>query len=427
MTTSGSCILVCSKCQTPSGAEPCCRKCGGALNKICGKCSFKNSPAKNYCDQCGTAMALAAPPPAALPGAPPAVSASTAPSDIPQTAIRRLPSANAPPKPESFQLPMAGKAAARVPVEHAASDFVQGPATNPASMTVFRNRARLHNSGTLLVLTALAALGLYRWSLYTRPEAAVPRLAAEYLQALQSGDFNRAYNMFSTAAKGHCPQSDFTAARGLTAWTWSDIKAARIEPDAAVVSYTLSVEGKEPQEDFLPFVREDGDWVRPYNWTLLQKAESALSRNDADMALLFSQAAVEINPRDPVARGYLCEAVFYRRVAAETARECALAIRLSRAYPSTLSTKSLFHLHSILGDTYKNELKRYPEALEEYNTLLSFPNLLAPQQCRLLLARSATESALGRLPESQADLSSAAKLCTEPADLEFIRSQQTPR
>jgi len=48
------------------------------------------------------------------------------------------------------------------------------------------------------------------------------------------------------------------------------------------------------------------------------------------MALIRAQEAVRINPRDPMARGYLCEAVYYRKVPEETERESLDAAREQR-------------------------------------------------------------------------------------------------
>jgi hypothetical protein len=198
----------------------------------------------------------------------------------------------------------------------------------------------------------------------------------------------------------------------------------RLEHEAAVVKYRLLVKGQPAKEDFLIFLLEDGRWVRPYNWNLLQRVEDAFARDDPDMALILAQEAVSIDSRDPMARGYLCEAVYYRKVPEETARECAAALQLSRTYPSNLSLKSLYHLHAILGDTYKNALQEYPKAIAEYDALLAFPNLAPPDQCNLLLARADTRFAMGKDAEAAGDLQAAAGVCTKPDDLGYIRKRQ---
>ena len=227
--------------------------------------------------------------------------------------------------------------------------------------------------------------------------------------------------MLSEAARRQLGQEEFAALRDPVAWSWRDLKAASVEPDSVVVEYTLIPRGGAPRQDFLQFTLEGGAWVRPYNWGLLKKAEAALEKNDPDLALLLSRAAVEVNPRDPMARAYLCEAGFYRRAPEEAGRECELALRLHERYPSKLSERSLFHLHAILGDTYKNALRRPADALREYNTLLSFPGLTAADRCKVISARSETLASMGRAEEAAVDARAAAGLCArrdEPGEPE---------
>jgi hypothetical protein len=126
-----------------------------------------------------------------------------------------------------------------------------------------------------------------------------------------------------------------------------------------------------------------------------------------------------------MARGYLCEAVYFRKVPEETERECAAALQLSQTYPSKLSLKSLYHLHAILGDTYKNSLRKYPQAVAQFDALLAFPDLAPADQCDLLLVRADTLLAMGKGDEAAADLQTAAGLCTKPEDLAFIRQRQS--
>ena len=47
-------VIKCSKCGYESNIiADNCIKCDTKLDKICGECGFKNSPAKGFCDQCG--------------------------------------------------------------------------------------------------------------------------------------------------------------------------------------------------------------------------------------------------------------------------------------------------------------------------------------------------------------------------------------
>src|SRR5262249_5219889 len=147
-------------------------------------------------------------------------------------------------------------------------------------------------------------------------------------------------------------------------------------------------------------------------------------RGDPDMAMLLAQAAVSVDPRDPMARGYLCEAFYYRKVPLSAQKECETALQLIQKYPSKLSLKSLYHLHAILGDTYKNNLRVFDRAADEYSLMLKFPALSAEDQCQLLLARADTYAQMGRAQESMNDLTSAAGLCAKPEDQQFIQKKQ---
>ncbi|MDD5656397.1 MAG: zinc ribbon domain-containing protein [Elusimicrobia bacterium] len=409
--------IACTRCGASYPAPGySCSKCQGSLAKICGKCGFRNSVAKNYCDRCGTQMILA--PAAEDQSAPPGIPKTARRSNQPQDASKNAPSGG-------FSIPSARRMDGSGPAPIPQGEYVPFPAPTQGSLSRLRLRDRRQNMAFWLPGLVLAALAGYLYYDSVRPDKTARLAANEYLEALARSDFPAAYAMLSREARAQCSLEDFRSLRDQTAWTWSDVELVRLEPDAAVVKYRLKVSGKPPEDDYLFFLREKGAWARPYNWNLLRQAEAAFDRSDPDMALLVAQAAVRINPRDPMARGYLCEAVYYRKVPAETEKECALAIQLSRAYPSKLSLKSLYHLHAILGDTYKNSLAKYPEALEEYDSLLAFPNLSSSDKCDLLLARADTRAALGRAQEAGLDLTEAAAVCTRPSDLEYIRKKRS--
>ncbi|MCX5797175.1 MAG: zinc ribbon domain-containing protein [Elusimicrobia bacterium] len=414
--------IVCTKCgaQLPAPGYAC-PKCQSALAKICGNCSFQNAVAKNYCDRCGTPMILA----------PAAPSGAAGPESIPKTAVRRSGAPPGPPQPLNIVRPPTGLsipaalrrepgAPAPVPEGH----YVPPPPPTEANLSRLRRRDSRHSMFFWAPIAAVLTAGAFLYYDYHKPQSAIPRAATQYLNALSGGDLPGAYALLSHASQVHCTLDEFRAGREDAPWTWSDIKLARLEPEAAVVKYRLLVKGRPAKDDFLIFLIEDGRWVRPYNWNLLQRAEEAFTRSDPDMALILAQAAVNIDPRDPMARGYLCEAVYYRKVPAQTAQECAAALQLSQVYPSRLSLKSLYHLHALLGDTFKNSLKKYPEAVAEYDALLAFPDLAPSDQCDLLLARADTRIAMGKSPEASADLQTAVGVCTKPEDLGYIRKRQ---
>jgi len=329
------------------------------------------------------------------------------------------------PPPSGYAIPSAGSRDTDTPAPVPEGQYVPPPPPTEASPA--RQGSRDFHRSLLFFwgpLAAVLAAGAYFYCDFHRPQNEIPRAAAQYLNALSAGDLPAAYALLSHASQAHCTLDEFRAGRENLPWTWSSIRLARLEDEAAVVRYRLLVKGRPAQDDFLIFLREDGRWVRPYNWNLLQRAEEAFVRDDPDMALILAQEAVAIDPRDPMARGYLCEAVYYRKVPAETERECTAALQLSRVYPSKLSLKSLYHLHAILGDTYKNALQKYPEAVAQYDALLAFPDLAPADQCDLLLARADTRIAMAKSAEAAADLQAAAGICTKAADLGYIRRRQ---
>jgi hypothetical protein len=425
--------IICTKCGAKAPAPGyACPRCQGALAKVCGHCKFQNAITKNYCDRCGTPLVLGSRP--ASPEPLPAPSAPAA-GDIPQTVIRRSGPGPAPlgpplkivaPPPAGLSIPSADNMSSGGPTSVSEGGYVPPPPPTENSYTRIRRRDNINKMYFWAPLVIAAAAAYYFYYDYHKPAKEIPRAAAEYLDTLSRQDFEGAYALLSDESRAHCTLEEFRAFREDTPWTWSDAQLINLEPDAAIVKYRLMVKGKPPSDDYLMFLRQDGQWVRPYNWNLLRRAEDAFDTNNPDMALLLAQEAVRINPRDPMARGYLCEAVYYRKVPEETEKECALALQLSTVYPSklSLSLKSLYHLRAILGDTYKNALRKYPEALAQYDALLAFPNLSQADQCDLLLARADTRITMGKAAEAAPDLQAAAAACVKPADLDYIRQRQ---
>lgn len=425
--------ILCTKCATASpAAVSTCPKCGGRNARVCGACGFQNSVAKNYCDKCGTSIselggAVAPPPPTTGPGSG---------SDIPQTEIRRV---SPPPAPgEAPALPQAKGFAAQpgapqgapLPAAkqsaqpYASADpwgAVEEPQPLPEIPKPKFPRLRALING-LAALIGMAACGFVIWNWYEsqKPEVKVPRQAAQYLDALQRRDYEAAYAMFSDAARKNATLDEFKASRGSEEWTWANLEIKHQEAGAILLRYDLNVQGQQSRADHVLFVKEGDRWVRPYNWTLMKKVEDAFEKGMPDNGLLLAQVAASVNPRDPMARGYLCEAAYYRKAPQETVKQCLDALRLAQIYPSNLSLKSIYHLHAILADTFKNALRDPAAALDQYAQMLAFPDISPADQCEILLARSQAYYDLGRPGESAADLDRAEQLCVKKPDFEFI-------
>jgi tetratricopeptide (TPR) repeat protein len=436
--------IICTKC-TAASAEPRleCAKCGGRNARVCGQCGTQNSVAKNFCDKCGHSIAdlgaIAPPPKTQLPGSPAA--------DIPMTVIKRLPPSGPPQAPganPAAPAPAGGKPNPPAPERPGSlphpgkpsqnfaaplDDLWSAPAPAPvASETVVRPRSRFWgnalNALAALLGVSAAAYGIWTYRESKKPEILVPKLAAQYLEALRTRDYGRAYGMFSDAAKKNATLDEFTASRDTTTWSWSGLRIEYREPGAMLLGYDLKAESSPPRRDHLLFTQEGDRWSRPYNWTLMRQVEEAFDKGDADKGLILAQAAATVNPRDPMAWGYLCEAAYYRKLPSDTELRCLRALELSRTYPSNLSLKSLYHLHAILADTYHHALNAPDKALDQYAEMLAFPGISPADQCQILLARSQAYASMSRPGEALADLERGSQLCVDPADQAFIQKMR---
>ncbi len=435
--------IQCLKCAAAyAAAQASCAKCGGTLARVCSDCGTASSLVKNFCDKCGKSLTNPAPASAPRPASPG--------PDIPATAVFRLPTPGEalaggamPAFPPSGPLPPAKKAEplgspAPAPAQPASArpapeslDDLWKPSAPPATSAAptkppaaKRALSAVLNAIAALAGVALAGFGLWRWQQSQRPEVVVPRLAARYLDELRSQDYAGAYAMFSEAAKQSCTLDEFRAIRDTTAWTWSDLRVVHQEPGALLLAYTLSTPGKPDRTDHVLFTQEGDRWTRPYNWVLMRQVEESFDRGDADRGLLLAQSAATVNPRDPMAWGYLCEAAYYRHSPADAEARCVRALELADIYPSDLTPKSLYHLHAILADTYSQSLGRPDKAVEQFAQMLSFPNISPEDQCQILLARAQAYQRLSRPGEALADVDAGARLCTNPGDLAFVQKMR---
>jgi tetratricopeptide (TPR) repeat protein len=268
---------------------------------------------------------------------------------------------------------------------------------------------------------APAHAAAWHWNGRSNPQAAARRVAVRYLKALSINDNGAAYAQLTDFAREHCTLEEFIASRDAGAWTWSNLRVDRAEPGAILFAYEFTPTGGFPRTDRILFVQEaDGSalkWARPHNRALMRKVEDAFNRNDAEKGLALAQTAAAVDPRDPLARSYLCEAAYYRKSPAEAERQCSAAIELDREYPSTLSPKSRYRLHAIVADTYKNALRKPELALEHFARMLAFPDISPADQCEVLLARSEAYLTLSRPGEALSDADQAGRLCLRPQDL----------
>jgi hypothetical protein len=203
---------------------------------------------------------------------------------------------------------------------------------------------------TFLAGLAIAGILLVGWQMSSMSaKNAAPRLASRYLSALANTDYGSAYYMLSAQSQARCTMDDYRKMRGPGEWVWGNVKLLSTEKDAAELSYDWAAPGQQKQTVYLFAVRENDRWVISYNLNLLRAVEDAIRQSDPDLALLDSQEAVRVNPRDPMARAYLCEAANFRQLYDQARTECTAALKLASRYPSNLSEQSVEHLKTVLA------------------------------------------------------------------------------
>lgn len=399
--------IECSKCgaRGPHAGEQC-AKCGARLVKVCPGCRFKSSLAKRFCDGCGEPLGAyeAAEPAPAKPPTAPVEAVASGPVPAGRTT-----------KPKIEKL-------TRYPTTKKTKPFRGGPwapsfrpLLNPYLPTV----------AATLIFSATLATYYVHWRPRISPANLSARAAARYLEDLRSGDYLSAYEMLSSLSRTYCTQAEFKKIRDAIAsrWDYSDVQPVVVESNAAFIRYQLKVDGQPAETDYLSLVRENGRWVRPYVWNLLDKVEDAFDKGDPQTALGLARSAVIVDPREPMAHAYLCEAQYYSMAYPEAEKTCETAIRLADRYPSRLNTASRYHLHAILGDAYKNHLDKPQAALDHYNKLLTFPKLGAGDRCDILLARADTYGSLRLFTTALSDIKEADRHCVNPQDREYLSRQ----
>lgn len=307
--------------------------------KVCPKCGAKSAAQKNFCDACGT--------PLAAPGA-----ASSPDPGIPQTAIRKIGEPSAPPARSS--LPPAGRS---VQSYEGGAYGPAGPGTEPPRTTPRRGREFLpHGLGYVLhgafsVLVMLAVLGMTVFAVLRvrgrgRSIDDSQAAAAQVLTLWARGAASLIHETLTTPAKNATSPDDLLAARGVEPWAWSNLRLLRSEPEAALFGYDAGQPGKPQRPQTLLLVQENDRWAQPYNAIPLRKAATALARREPDIAAMHAQMAASLDPRDPVARLYLCEALTARRMP-QAAAECAAAERVRAAYPERLDERQTQRLRDL--------------------------------------------------------------------------------
>ncbi|MFH1619256.1 MAG: hypothetical protein ABIG11_05060 [bacterium] len=428
-------VIKCTRCKSESHmVSDICSTCKAPLAKVCGYCGFANSVPKNYCDQCGELLILMPPPVSGK-----KVPASQDDSGYKDSAVF----APAPGKKDAGspstesgvrQSPAAPHAPALKP---AAKRDIHTPAVRETSVTAAHNAAQHPRSvfdPRRLRLNAFAVAGIIgavAAAVWFTVAPAIPRLyltmtARKYLRQHSAGNYEGTYWMLSKAARSFTNPDEYIRFNreyysGRQAWQFKNIKPLLVEKDAALITYQLK-EGTAPwTNDYLSFTREDGTWVRPYIFNLVEMIEEAGAVGDFPQALFLSQKLHLVDPLEPRGLGYLCDTEYQMGLYDKAAESCKKTLEASQLLPVGFDRRTLLGFKLELANSLKH-INRTKEALAEYTALLAEKNLLPDEKCGLLKERADSHALLSDYDAALLDWTEARNFCTpkEPEKVAFM-------
>ena len=436
--------IQCAKCsKAANDADAKCTQCGGNLVRVCGDCQFKNSLAKRFCDRCGSRLRpdtiISKKAPNVRGGRPAESSREPQGPQLPGTSMgsgfdpfrgsaQQQQKITKPAQPTYRPHGNSEVSPSRVPTTLQRRDRGPGRLSLVVSSLGSRfGKARADSNWLGLALTALAGLsavygsimiGLQVYRIVT-PEAPVMTAARTYLDAVNRHDFTTAYDMLSEASKAQSTRAEFANLQELRDWQYSELNLASLEGSLAVLQYSLKGTWQKAQDQYLIFVKEKGHWTIDRDRDLLARIEDAFDRRDSAEAYRLSIQAVQTHRWDPLAHADLCEAAYARKLRSEAESQCRQALDASAALPYRLTAATRQHLSLIMADI-ANDDRRYSESVAQYSSLLSAPNLLPIERCRLLLARTDTEIAASQFPQALKDVQAADGACKMPEERDYL-------
>ncbi|MBI5743384.1 MAG: zinc ribbon domain-containing protein [Elusimicrobia bacterium] len=441
-------VIKCPKCgYQPNIISDTCLKCGTRLEKACGDCGFGNSVEKNYCDGCGSLLALNPPPKdASAPVPPPAPSEGHGPTlemesiqdtvtDRAQSFRRRAPepekpaAPSAPARPQQPAAPAAPQPQAQKPgddrdsMRRGMSPMMADssrlrkdvPPPNAAKPALFKRLAGPVLTGALaLVLLVI---------IYLIIAPSIPRLrlvmtAKSYLTNISEGRFDKAYELLSANSRAAVSKDEYVKNSKeyyakAPAWQFREVQVFALDKDAAMVRYELKEGNADWKPDYISFVREHNRWARPYIWIMFQPIEDAIKRQDFPQALFLAQKLYLTDPVDPRSSGYLCSSEFFMGLYDKASESCRRTIDGAETYPVGYSSEELYWFNLCYADSLRY-LQRDRVAIQEYEKLMKWPGLTTKEQCPLFLNRADSYVAIQDYNRALQDIMSADGVCFEP-------------
>ncbi|MEA3307274.1 MAG: hypothetical protein U9Q34_05780 [Elusimicrobiota bacterium] len=427
-------ILKCSKCGYESNViTDTCIKCEGKLDKICGECEFKNSPFKNFCDQCGSVLSIAEPAektpnPENKPSAPEpekpqekkpeleiesisdTMGVETGPEST--SRINSSPNTNFPAdenSPEKKDNILSKQKSA----PHA---FITGR----TAATISKDASNSKKKRVLNIFITLGLSGALLFILYLIAVPHIPKIkllikTKRYLNHLSKKDYKDAYKMLSSNSQASCSMETYIKNTKnyyskRPQWEFKNINIFKIEKKVALIKYKLKEGEEEWKDDYLSFVKEGNTWARPYIWNLFKPIDQAFAKSDYSTALYLAQKLNLIDPLDPRTLGYLCSAEYNLGLYNKAVESCRKTIETSEIYPVGFDKEAKTWYYFQLANSLKFT-KDYEPAFKIYRNLLANKKASKLEQCQILLTRSDAYAGAKKYNEALKDILVAKTIC----------------
>ena len=399
-------VIKCSKCGYESNIlADTCIKCEGKLDKICGECGFKNSPFKNFCDQCGNAFAITSPP-------------EELATHKPEKPIEKKTDLEI----QSISDTMSDETASNTGRIKKSPD--KAPAKKHPSAPhpyIPGRRVPVKKKNSLLnifIITGLSAALLFVLYLTITPH--IPKIkllikTKKYLTQLSKGNYKEAYKMLSSNSQSSCNMETYIQNTEnyyskRPKWRFKEIKALKINKKTALIKYKLKEGKDEWKDDYISFVKEGDTWARPYIWNIFKPIDNAFAISDFSTALYLAQKLNLIDPLDPRTWGYLCSAEYNLGLYDKAVNSCKKTLEISEIYPVGFNktTKAWFYFQ--LANSLKFT-KNYNPAFKIYRNLLSDKTSSKLEQCQILLNRSDAYAEVKKYNDALKDILAAQTIC----------------
>ncbi|MEW5950634.1 MAG: zinc ribbon domain-containing protein [Elusimicrobiota bacterium] len=424
-------IIRCSKCGYQSNIiSDTCLKCGSPLVKICGNCEAVNAVEKNYCDGCGSLLALKMPEQKESSKEEKKEEKPSSPKPVIEfESLHETVQGHA----DSFRKKQEANPQNTAPKIENKDERVEAAKKEKEKLEELKNKKTEEKKSSVKVqdkkisfakYAVFIAVALAVFSIaWLAVSPSIPKIklvitAKNYLNALKEKNYSQAYSYLSNNSKFTCSFTDYVKYNDAyysslkNGWEFKDVSVFKMENEAALVKYSLK-EGTGPwREDYISFVKEHDKWVRPYIWHLFSPIDEAISKGDFSQALFLAQKLYLTDPIDPRTSGYLCNTEYLMGLYDKASESCKRVLESQADYPVGFNKEEIFWFTFYYADSLRF-MARFKEALDIYEELFSFEDISLKNKCPLLMSRADAYVRLGDFDKASVDAASAVSVCPE--------------